>query len=124
MAGMGLGVEQQPDGSYQSQILMQADRFALINERNGQITTPFVVENGQTFISQALIGNGRIQNAMIGDFIQSNAVGAKGLPRWRLDKSGAMTMTGPDNGGYLTIVNNVIQVFDAAGTLRVQMGVW
>jgi len=124
MAGMGLGVEQQPDGSYQSQILMQADRFALINERNGQITTPFVVENGQTFISQALIGNGRIQNAMIGDFIQSNAVGARGQPRWRLDKSGAMTMTGPDNGGYLTIVNNVIQVFDAAGTLRVQMGVW
>ena len=71
MAGMGLGVEQQPDGSYQSQILMQADRFALINTNSGQVSAPFVVQGGQTFISQALIGNGWIQNAMIGDVIQS-----------------------------------------------------
>ena len=122
-AGMGLGVEQQPDGSYQSQILFQADRLALINLVNGQVTTPFVIQGGQTFISQALIGTGWIQNAMIGDVIQSTAVGAGGQPRWKLDKNGTLTMTGPSNGGYLTISDSLIRVFDGNGVLRVRVGV-
>ena len=124
MAGMGLGVEQQPDGSYQSQILMQADRFALFNTNSGQVSAPFVVQGGQTFISQALIGNGWIQNAMIGDVIQSNAVGAGGQPRWRLDKNGTLTMNGPENGGRLTINDSVIHVYDSNGRVRVRMGIW
>lgn len=123
-AGMGLGVEQQPDGSYQSQFLVQADRFAVINVVNNNITSPFVIQGGQTFISQALIGTGWIQNAMIGDVIQSNTVGAGGQPRWKLDKNGTMTMTGPNNGGYMTINDRVIQVYDGNGTLRVRLGIW
>lgn len=123
-AGMGLGVEQQPDGSYQSQILMQADRFAVINVANGQVTSPFVIQGGQTFISQALIGTGWIKNAMIGNIIQSNATGQGGQPRWILDKDGTLTMNGPNNGGYLTINDRVIRVYDPAGTLRVQLGIW
>lgn len=124
-SGMGLGVEQQPDGSYQSQILMQADRFAVINVVNGNITSPFVIQGGQTFISQAMIGNAWITNAMIGDTIQSNAVGVGGNPRWKLDKNGTLTMTGPNTGsGYLTITDSVIQVFDGNGVRRVRMGIW
>lgn len=123
-AGMGIGIENQPDGSYQSQILFQADRFAVINLVNGNVTSPFVIQGGQTFISQALIGTGWIQNAMIGDVIQSNATGAGGNARWRLDKNGTMTMTGPNNGGYLTINDSTIRVYDASGTLRVRMGIW
>jgi len=123
-AGMGLGVEQQPDGSYQSQFLVQADRFAVINVVNGNVTSPFVIQGGQTFISQALIGTGWIQNAMIGDVIQSNATGAGGAPRWKLDKSGTLTMTGPANGGYLRITDSVIEVFDGNGVRRVRMGIW
>ncbi|OEZ02372.1 host specificity protein J [Stenotrophomonas sp. BIIR7] len=123
-SGMGLGVEQQSDGSYQSQILMQADRFAVINVVNGNITSPFVVQGGQTFISQALIGTGWIQNAMIGDVIQSNAVGAGGQPRWKLDKNGTLTMNGPVNGGYLRVTDSVIEVFDANNVRRVRMGIW
>jgi len=124
MAGMGLGVEQQPDGSYQSQILMQADRFALFNTNSGQVSAPFVVQGGQTFINQALIGTGWIQNAMIGDVIQSNAMGANGQPRWRLDKNGTLTMNGPENGGRLTINDSVIHVYDSSGRVRVRMGIW
>lgn len=123
-AGMGLGVEQQPDGTYQSQFLVQADRFAVINVVNGNVTSPFVIQGGQTFISQALIGTGWIQNAMIGDVIQSNATGAGGNARWRLDKNGTLTMTGANNGGYLTINDSAIRVYDANGTLRVRMGIW
>jgi len=124
-SGMGLGVEQQPDGSYQSQFLVQADRFAVINVVNNNITSPFVIQGGQTFISQAMIGNAWITNAMIGNTIQSNTVGAGGQPRWKLDKNGTLTMVGPNAGsGYLTINDSVIRVFDNAGTLRVRLGIW
>ncbi len=122
-SGMGLGVEQQPDGSYQSQVLFQADRFAVINVVNGVVTSPFVIQNGQTFISQALIGTGWIQNAMIGDVIQSNAVGAGGQPRWKLDKNGSLTMVGPADSGYsLSINDRNIFVRNAQGQPIVALG--
>ncbi|QIO88845.1 host specificity protein J [Stenotrophomonas rhizophila] len=121
-AGMGLGVEQQPDGSYQSQFLVRADRFAVINIANGQVTTPFVIQGGQTFISQALIGNGWIQNAMIGDVIQSTAVGAGGLPRWKLDKNGSLAMNGPVGGGALSINDQNIFVRAPNGNPLVALG--
>lgn len=124
MAGMGLGVEQQPDGSYQSQILMQADRFAVINVVNGNITSPFVIQNGQTFISQALIGTGWIQNAMIGDVIQSTAVGAGGLPRWKLDKNASLTMRGVNvNGGYMELTDSALRFWNSTGNVAlVELG--
>ncbi len=123
-SGMGLGVEQQPDGSYQSQILMQADRFAVINVTNGVITSPFVIQGGQTFISQALIGTGWIQNAMIGDVIQSTAVGAGGLPRWKLDKAGTFTMRGVNAGsGFMELTDTALRFWDGSGTIAlVELG--
>jgi predicted phage tail protein len=93
-AGMGIGIEQDPDGSYQSQVLFQADRFGVINVINGQLTTPFVIQGGQTFISQALIGAGWITNAMIGNQIMSTSVNSSGLPTWIIDKSGTITLHG------------------------------
>jgi len=56
--------------------------------------------------------------------IQSNAVGAGGQPRWRLDKNGTLTMNGPENGGRLTINDSVIHVYDNNGRVRVRMGIW
>lgn len=122
-AGMGLGVEQQPDGSYQSQVLFQADRFAVINSTNGQITTPFVIQNGQTYIKQALIGDGWIDNAKIGDFIQSTDYVA-GVRGWKISKSGNSFELNGSGGGRLSITNQLIQVFDGNGTLRVRLGMW
>lgn len=123
VSGMGLGVEQQPDGSYQSQILMQADRFAVINLVNGNVTSPFVIQGGQTFISQALIGNAWITNAMIGDTIQSNSTGAGGQPRWKLDKNGSLTMYGINSGGYMRLTDSALQFWNSAGTVAlVELG--
>lgn len=123
MAGLGLGVEQLPDGSYQSQILMQADRFALLNVANSQVTAPFVIENGQTFINQAFIGTGWITNAMIGNIIQS-ANYSPGQAGWRIDKSGAIEINGANGQGRLTITAGVIEVFDSANVRRVRLGLW
>ncbi|WP_329753287.1 host specificity protein J [Stenotrophomonas maltophilia] len=123
-AGFGLGVEQQPDGSFQSQALFQVDRFALINIANNVTTAPFVVQNGQTFISQALIGTGWIQNAMIGDVIQSTAVGAGGQPRWKLDKNASLTMRGVNaNGGYMELTDSALRFWNSAGNVAlVELG--
>lgn len=123
-SGMGLGVEQQPDGTYQSQFLVQADRFAVINVVNGNVTSPFVIQGGQTFISQALIGNAWITNAMIGDVIQSTAVGAGGLPRWKLDKNASLTMRGVSaNGGYMELTDTALRFWNSAGSVAlVELG--
>lgn len=123
-AGIGIGIENQPDGSYQSQILFQADRFAVINLANNNVTAPFVIQGGQTFISQALIGTGWIQNAMIGDVIQSTAVGAGGQPRWKLDKNASLTMRGVDaNGGYMELTDSALRFWNSAGSVAlVELG--
>jgi predicted phage tail protein len=123
-AGMAIGISNE-SGIAQSQVLFQADRFALLNVANGAVTTPFVIQNGQTFISQAFIGDGWITNAKIGNFIESNTLGANGQPRWRLDKNGTLTMNGPNVGaGYLTVDDSQIRVYDGNGVLRVRMGIW
>jgi predicted phage tail protein len=64
-AGMSAGAYSQPDGSMQTAVYFLADRLALLNQANGATTTPFVIENGQTFINEALIGTAKITNAMI-----------------------------------------------------------
>ena len=64
----------------------------------------------------------QIGNANITGVIQSNATGAFGRPRWRLDKNAGLEMNGASNGGRMEIRDNVIKVFDQNGTLRVQIG--
>ena len=109
----------------QSQFLVSADRFAVVSAlAGGQVFTPFVVQNGQVFMQSAFIQDGTITNAKIGEYISSiNYV--PGISGWRLDKAGGLEINGVvEGGGRLTINNNVIQVFDSAGTLRVRMGIW
>ncbi|MNR87506.1 Carbohydrate binding domain protein [compost metagenome] len=65
-AGMGIGIENTPAGM-QSQVLFLADRFAVMNTANGATATPFVIQNGQVIINNALIGTAAITNAMIAD---------------------------------------------------------
>ncbi|MNI39314.1 hypothetical protein D3C73_934940 [compost metagenome] len=63
---MGIGIENTPAGM-QSQVLFLADRFAVMNTANGATATPFVIQNGQVIINNALIGTAAITNAMIAD---------------------------------------------------------
>ncbi|WP_208451362.1 phage tail protein [Burkholderia gladioli] len=65
-AGMAIGIDNS-GGVPQSQVLFQADRFGLVNVANGKTFVPFVVQGGQTFISQAFIGQGWITTGHIAD---------------------------------------------------------
>lgn len=75
-------------GSVVSQVLFIADRFAIIrNAQSGAYTLPFVVQNDQVFMNNALIQDGSITNAKIGNVIQSNNYIA-GQQGWVINKSG------------------------------------
>ncbi len=134
-AGMGIGIENQPDGSYQSQVLFTADRFAFVNLVNGQLTSPFVIQGGQTFINQALIGTAWITSANIADAAITNAKisGAiqsddyvAGQSGWRINKAagGGFEFNGAVAGGYqLNITNQGIYIRYPNGNLAVELGV-
>lgn len=71
-----------------SQVLFIADRFAIIrNAESGAYTLPFVVQNDQVFMNNALIQDGSITNAKIGNVIQSNNYIA-GEQGWMINKNG------------------------------------
>lgn len=121
-AGIGLGIENGPAG-LQSTFLVNADRFGVVNNINGTLTSPFVVQGGQVFISQALIGTGWITNAMIGDTIQSNDF-ISGQRGWRIQKSGAIEINGTGTSGErLTITNSSVNTYYPNGQVATKMGI-
>lgn len=120
-AGMGIGVENTPSGM-QSQVIFLADRFAVTHQAGATVTLPFVIQNGQVFIRDALIGDGTINNNKIGNYIQSNNFVA-GSVGWRLDKGGTFENYGSTAGeGAMKQTNQTISVKDANNVLRVQIG--
>ncbi len=86
-AGMGIGVQNTPSGM-QSQVIFLADRFAVTTAAGNSVALPFVIQNGQTFIRASFIQDGTIENAKIGNYIQSNNYVA-GSAGWRITKGGA-----------------------------------
>lgn len=85
-AGMGIGVENTPSGM-QSQVIFLADRFAVTTAAGNSVALPFVIQNGETFIRASFIQDGTIENAKIGNYIQSNNYAA-GSAGWKLNKAG------------------------------------
>lgn len=83
LVGSGAGVK--------SQFIFDANRFAISNgigSGSSQWALPFVVESNQVFIQSAVIKDGSITNAKIGNRIQSNNYVA-GSTGWAIDKSGS-----------------------------------
>lgn len=121
-AGMVMQLTQSPQGLI-SQILFDANRFAIMTSSSGGVyTLPFVVENNQVFINSLLVKDGSITNAMIGNFIQSNNF-VQNQQGWRLDKNGTFENYGSTPGeGATKFTNEGLKVKDANGVLRVEVG--
>lgn len=84
-----------------SQVLFIADRFAIIrNSESGAYTLPFVVQNDQVFMNNALIQDGSITNAKIGNVIQSNNY-VSGSRGWSIDKNGNAEFSGVTVRGHI-----------------------
>ncbi|AVG34195.1 host specificity protein J [Enterobacter asburiae] len=119
-AGMGIGVENTPSGM-QSQVIFLADRFAVTTAAGNSVALPFVIQNGQTFIRASFIQDGTIENAKIGNYIQSNNYVA-GSAGWKLDKGGTWENYGSDGQGARKSTNVTDSIRDSNGVLRVQIG--
>ncbi|VVM93923.1 host specificity protein J [Pseudomonas fluorescens] len=121
-AGIGLGIENGPAG-LQSQFIVSADRFAVVNSiTGGPLAVPFVVQNGQTFISSAFIADGTITNAKIGSYISSTNYIA-GQQGWILNKDGTLEINGIVPGQGRLVINSLnVSVYDANNVLRVRLG--
>lgn len=84
-----------------SQVLFIADRFAIIrNAESGAYTLPFVVQNDQVFMNNALIQDGSITNAKIGNVIQSNNY-ISGEQGWIINKNGSSEFSGVTVRGHI-----------------------
>lgn len=121
-AGIGLGIENTGAG-LQSQFLVSADRFAIVNTiAGGAVSVPFAVQGGQVFLNQAYIQDGTITNAKIGSFISSTNYVA-GQTGWILNKDGTLEINGGAPGQGRIVVNNLyVAVYDANNVLRVKLG--
>lgn len=88
-AGIGVGVENTPEGM-QSQVLILADRFAVLNTADGQgsaVSVPFAIENNQVFMNSAFIKDATIDSAKIAQHIQSSNY-IDGQRGWAINKDG------------------------------------
>lgn len=120
-AAIALGVDYS-GGDVTSQFLVMASRFAVLNTDGSTVTSPFLIQNGQTIINTAIIGDGTITNAKIGQTIQSNDY-VSGQTGWRLDKGGSFEINGSIAGeGRLNITNTRLTMYDGNGVLRLLIG--
>lgn len=136
VAGIQLGMEGS-GGAVQSYFMVSANNFAVYNPTNSVAELAFVVKNGQVFMKAAFIENGSIDNAKIGNYIQSNNY-VGGSSGWRITKDGASEFNnvivrgeihaavgkfGFDGNGGITINSNGITV-PLSGGGKVVVGRW
>ena len=123
-AGYGLAIEEGPGGILTSTFNINADKFALTNDNNGELQIPFAVENGITYIKSAFIKAGTIDMLKIGDNLQSTDYIA-GQRGWKLWQGGNLEFNGSvAGGGRLSMTNQLIQVFSPSGALKLRLGIW
>lgn len=119
MAALALGVEGQEQ---ESQILAYAQRFAILDESSGTLIAPFVVQGGKVIMASAVIGDGTITNAKIGNYIQSNNYVA-GTSGWKLWFDGTFEINSALGGGGRQVINAAGgKVFDENNVKRFQWG--
>ncbi|AYO02805.1 DUF1983 domain-containing protein [Pseudomonas sp. LTGT-11-2Z] len=107
----------------EGEILLMAQRLAIIDSLNGQTILPFVVEGGQVFINQAVINQAFIQNIVAGMTIRSQALNSQGLPLLEINfAAGTFTLRGQDANGSTLLNNGGLYVYDASGIERTAVG--
>ncbi|MBH3308949.1 phage tail protein [Pseudomonas mosselii] len=122
-AGIGLGIENGPAG-LQSTFLVSADRFAVVNNINGTLTSPFTVQGGQVLINTALINTAFIQQIVAGMSIVSESKDSQGRPLLEMNfKTGAVTFRGQGASGSTLITNGQVNTNWANGNPATKMGI-
>jgi predicted phage tail protein len=121
----GFGMSIEPDGSsYKSTVVFAADQFGIYSGSDpGNYEAAFFVYNGQVFMNSAFIRDGSIDNAKIGNYIQSNNY-VSGNSGWNIDKNGTIEINGSNGSGRKVITATLEVIYDANGTMRMRSGLW
>ncbi|MFJ4055104.1 DUF1983 domain-containing protein, partial [Pseudomonas sp. NPDC089743] len=122
-AGMGIGVENTPDGM-QSMVIFLANLFSVMHQPGGTPKSVFAIQNGQVFMNSAIINQADIINLIItGELRSSNYVaGSQGI---RINfVTNEFEINGVRPGmGRMNITNQALTVYDTA-RMRVRLGLW
>ncbi|KPG69149.1 TipJ family phage tail tip protein [Pseudomonas libanensis] len=107
----------------QSEFLIFAQRFAVVNEVNGKVDPMFVIENGQAVFNTAIISKAIIQEIILGMVLRSPTVDSKGRPLLEINiPAGTVTVRGEGTDGSSLFDNSGISVFDANEKRRGKFG--
>lgn len=121
-AGMGIGIENTPEGM-QSQVIFLADRFSILSQVNGVPKAFFSVSGGVSYMDTAFIQNGTVSWLKIGDNVQSTNYQA-GLSGWRLGQSGGLEINGSGDGYRVNQTNSYWRLYVDGLTLPlIELGV-
>lgn len=116
------GIVQGSDGSV-GEILLSADRVAIINGINGPEANLFVFQNGQLYLNSALINQAYIQSLVVGMTLRSQAVNGNGDPLIEINlATGSFIVRGQDANGSTLLNNGGLYVYDANGVERAAVG--
>lgn len=122
-AGIGLGLESGASGILESQFVVAADKFVILDGGGG--TSPFAVADGKAFIDSAFIKNGSIDMLKIGGDLQSDNYSKELNTGWRLSRDGGFEINGNiAGGGYLRITNQLIEIFYGPNKPCLRAGIW
>lgn len=118
VAGLAIG-----SNGEEGEILLMAQRLAIIDGLDGQMILPFVVQNGQVFINQAVINQAFIKEIVAGMTIRSAALNSQGLPLLEINfAAGTFVLRGQDANGSTLLNNGGLYVYDANGIERTAVG--
>lgn len=120
-AGLSIATIANGDG-VTSRIGLNADQFVMLTGQGDDAFSPFAVKNGQVFIASAMIEEGTITSAMIGEYIQSTNYVAD-TSGWRLDKAGTLQINGGTGGNRIKLSASGFDMHLADGG-RIVLGEW
>lgn len=107
----------------QSEFLIMAQRFAVVNEIDGKVIPMFVIENGQAVFNTAIISKAIIQEIILGMVLRSPTVDSKGRPLLEINiPAGTLNLRGEGTNGASLLDNSGISVFDANEKRRGKFG--
>ena len=107
----------------QSEFLIYAQRFAIVNEIDGTVIPMFVIENNQAVFNTAIISKALIQEIILGMTLRSEDVDARGRPLLEINvKSGKFALRGDGAGGSILLNNNGLAVYDGNDVRRTMTG--
>ncbi|KAF6685272.1 DUF1983 domain-containing protein, partial [Pseudomonas sp. EKM23D] len=106
----------------QSEFLIFAQRFAVVDEVSGQLIPMFVVQGNQVVLNQAVISAAFIQQIILGMTLRSEAVDSNGNPLIELDmKSGKFSLRGSKDGNSSLLDNNGLKFIYSNGVVGVDL---